>query len=100
MNNQTIARACETLISKNINMILKNERFYEHILDLPFEYVKNIFSSDDLALSNEHDLVSLIEKYLAHREKLPKLPEEDPSLDWSMLTTEEKENRQKLKEEE
>lgn len=70
------------------------------MLDLPFEYVKNIFSSDDLAVSNEHDLVDVINKYLAHREKLPLLPEEDPSLDWSMLNEAEKENRQKAKEEE
>ena len=59
-----------------------------------------IFTSDDLAVSNEHDLVNLIEKYLGHRENLSLLPEEDPSLDWSHLTTEEKENRQKAKDEE
>ena len=100
MGNATISKACETLISKNINMILKDENFNRHMLDLPFEYVKNIFSSDDLAVSNEHDLVELILKYLAHRDKLPLLPEEDPSLDWSMLTEAEKEARQKLKEEE
>jgi len=100
MNNVTISKACETLISKNINMILKDENFNRHMLDLPFEYVKNIFSSDDLAVSNEHDLVDVINKYLAHREKLPLLPEEDPSLDWSMLNEAEKENRQKAKEEE
>lgn len=100
MDNASIARACETLISKNINMILKDENFNRHMLDLPFEYVKNIFVSDDLAVSNEHDLVEIIIKYLAHREKLPLLPEEDPSLDWSMLTEAEKEARQKLKEEE
>lgn len=93
MNNKTISTACETLISKNINMILKDENFYRHILDLPFDYVKNIFSSDELAVSNEHDLVNLIEKYLAHRDKLPLLPEEDPSLDWSHLTPGEKEGR-------
>jgi hypothetical protein len=81
-------------------MIVKDENFYRHLLDLPFNYVKNIFSSDDLAVSNEHDLVDLIEKYLAHRDKLPILPEEDPSLDWSHLTEAEKENRIKAKEEE
>ena len=67
---------------------------------MPFENVKNIFSSDDLAISNEHDLVELLEKYLAHRDKLPLLKEEDPSLDWSMLNEAEKENRLKAKEEE
>jgi hypothetical protein len=79
---------------------LKDENFYRHILDAPFENVKNIFSSDDLAISNEYDLVSLIEKYLAHRDKLPLLAAENPSLDWSMLTEAEKEARQKAKEEE
>ena len=33
------------------------------------------------------------------REKLPLLPEEDPANDWSHLTAEEKEGRNKLKEE-
>lgn len=93
MDNKTIAKSCETLISKNINMILKDENFNRHMLDLPFDYVKNIFASDDLAVSNEHDLVELISKYLNHRDKLPLLPEEDPSLDWSMLTDAEKEGR-------
>jgi hypothetical protein len=100
MDNKKVAKACETLICKNINMILKDENFYRHILDMPFNYVKNIFSSDELSVSNEHDLVSLIEKYLIHRDKLPVLPEEDPSLDWSHLTETEKEGRQKTKEEE
>ena len=100
MNNEKISAACETLISKNINMIIKDDNFYRHILDFPFCCVMKIFTSDDLAVSNEHDLVNLIEKYLGHRENLSLLPEEDPSLDWSHLTTEEKENRQKAKDEE
>lgn len=100
MQNTTIAKACETLISKNINMIIKDENFYRHILDLPFDSVKNIFSSDDLAISNENDLVELIIKYLAHRDKLPLLKDEDPALDWSMLTEAEIEGRKKAQEEE
>jgi hypothetical protein len=36
---------------------------------------------------------------LTAREKLPLLPDEDPANDWSHLTAEEKEGRNKLKEE-
>jgi type I site-specific restriction endonuclease len=100
MDNKTLKKACETLISKNINNILKDENFYRHILDVPFENVKNIFASDHLAISNECDLVVIIEKYLAHRDKLPLLADEKPGLDWSMLTSAEKEAREKAKEEE
>ena len=44
-------------------------------------------------------MLGLFERYLKLREKLPLLPEEDPSQDWTHLTAEEKEGRNKLKEE-
>ena len=43
--------------------------------------------------------MDLFERYLKIREKLPLLPEEDPANDWSHLTPEEKEGRNKAKDE-
>ena len=50
-------------------------------------------------MSSEKVLSELIVKYLKHRDSLPPLPEEDPSLDWSNLSQEERENRKKQQEE-
>lgn len=79
--------------------ILGNEEETKFLLGLPFTYMQSLCSSNKLNISNEKSLVSLFEKYLAHRESLPLLKEEDPSQDWSNLTEEEKEARTKLQDE-
>lgn len=61
--------------------------------------MRSICCSNKLNIADEKDLVGLFEKYLAHRDNLPLLKEEDPSLDWSHLTVAEKEGRQKAAEE-
>ena len=70
-----------------------------HLLSLPHQQLKEFCESDKLEITNEKDLLDLFERYLKAREKLPLLPEEDPSQDWTHLTPEEKEGRTKLKEE-
>lgn len=69
------------------------------MLELPFKALEEFAKNDKLELTNEMDLLKLFERYLKIREKLPLLPDEDPANDWSNLTPEEKEGRNKLKEE-
>lgn len=61
--------------------------------------MKEFCESDKLEITNEKQLLDLFERYLKIREKLPLLPEEDPANDWSHLTPEEKEGRNKAKDE-
>jgi len=72
-----------------------SEEGSKFLMSLPFPYLKSICQSNKLQIKDENTLVGLFEKFLAHRESLPLLKEEDPSLDWSHLTEAEKENREK-----
>jgi hypothetical protein len=57
----------------------------------------SLCKSDALNIHNEYTLIEFIQKYLKHRDELPKLPEEEVKLDLSLLTDAEKESREKLK---
>ena len=54
----------------------------------------NLKWEKDGAKENEKIIVTLIEDYLKHREALPKLEEELPKKDYSILTEEEKKKRE------
>ena len=97
--NKTIAEACENLLQQNMEKILEQEEGTKFLLNLPFTYMKSICSSNKLTIKDEKALVGLFEKYLAHRDSLPLLKEEDPSQDWTHLTQEEKDARTKAQEE-
>jgi len=86
-------------LQQNLDSILKSEEGSKFLLGLPFSYMKSICQSNKLCISDEKQLVGLFEKYLAHRESLPLLKEEDPANDWTHLTEEEKEGRKKAQEE-
>ena len=75
---------------------MKCEEGNDFLLCIPYNYLKSLCSSNQLCISDEKELVTLFERYLEHREGLPLLPEEDPSKDWSHLTPEEKEAREKI----
>lgn len=62
---------------------------------LPFEEFYGIISSEDLNVSEEIEVVKVINKYLQHRANLP--PSEDEPVDLSHLTEEEKKNREEQK---
>ena len=53
-----------------------------------------MLQSDDLHVIDERIILELVEAYLLHRNALPPLPEEDPAKDWSMLTAEERKQRE------
>jgi len=57
----------------------------------------SLCKSDALNIHSENTLIEFIQKYLKHRDELPKLPEEEVKLDLSLLTDAEKEAREKLK---
>ncbi len=59
----------------------------------------SLCKSDALNIHSENTLIEFIQKYLKHRDGLPKLPEEEVQLDFSLLTDAEKEAREKLKNE-
>ena len=67
------------------------------MLNLPFDYIRNICDSNALSVSDEMSLVKLFDKYLTHRNGLPLLKEEDPSQDWSILNEEERKARDEAK---
>ena len=89
--------ACEVLIQQNFETILNNDEGSKFLLNLPMQYVKTICSSNSLNITDEMLLVKLFEKYLAHRDELPLLKEEDPSQDWSILNEEERKARTEAK---
>lgn len=64
--------------------------------------MRSICASNGLNIKDEYILVNLFERYLAHRDHLPKLPEEERKLDdfKDLLTPEEiKARDDKLEEE-
>lgn len=67
------------------------------LLNLPIKYFMSLCKSDALNIHSENTLIEFIQKYLKHRDGLPKLPEEEVRLDLSLLTDAEKEAREKLK---
>jgi len=97
--NEKIRRACENILYLQIDTVLKTEAASQHLVELPFQQLKEFCESDKLEITNEKQLLDLFERYLKSREKLPLLPEEDPANDWSHLTPEEKEGRTKAKDE-
>ena len=99
-DNEMMQKACEKILQKNIDKILSEEKGTQFMLNLPFKNMCSLCDANDLCVKSERSLLDLFEKYLKHRDTLPLLPEEDPSKNWDHLTAEEKENRNKLKEEE
>lgn len=63
-------------------------------MNLPCDSFKELCQADSLYIEHEKAVVSLIERYLKHREGLPLLDEENPMKDWTHLTEEEKKKRQ------
>ena len=69
---------------------------------MPYLHLIDILSSNKLAISNEGDLVKLVEDFIKYRKNKPnlkKLPEENPEKNpkfWDNLTKEEKEAREKI----
>ena len=59
-----------------------------------------MLQSDDLHVIDERIILELVEAYLLHRNALPLLPEEDPAKDWSMLTAEERKQREEQQQKE
>ena len=59
----------------------------------------SLCKSDALNIHSENTLIEFIQKYLKHRDGLPKLPEEEKILDLSLLTDSENEAREKVKNE-
>lgn len=59
----------------------------------------SLCKSDALNIHSENTLIEFIQKYLKHRDGLPKLPEEEKILDLSLLTDAENEAREKVKNE-
>ena len=96
-DNKAISEACEILLQQNFGTISKSEEGLQFMLNIPYKYMKSICQSNSLTISNESELVTLFEKYLNHRESLPILKEEDPSLDWSHLNEEERKAREEHK---
>ncbi len=93
--NDQVAEACGIIMLQNIDQVLSTEKGSTFILNLPFKYMKQICSNNNLNISSEKALSQLITKYLAHRDSLPPLAEETKAIDLSLLSPEEKEARQK-----
>ena len=99
--SEIIAEACRKIILKNMSSIIASEKGSEAIMNLPFRYMHALCESDGLKMASEQALASLIEKYLAHRDKIVTAPAAPPKPDFSGLTPEEKEAKEKeLKEKE
>jgi len=92
-DNPTVAKKCETFIDKHIDEILSTEDGTNFLLNLPIKYFMSLCKSDALNIHSENTLIEFIQKYLKHRDELPKLPEEEVQLDLSLLTDAEKEAR-------
>jgi hypothetical protein len=78
-NSKIIALACEELIQQSFSEIIKSEEGTKFLLGIPFSYMRSICCSNKLNIADEKDLIGLFEKYLAFRDNLPLLKEEDPS---------------------
>lgn len=53
-------------------------------MSLPFDKMYSLCSKSSLCVTDEGELVTLFTKYLAHRDALPLLAEEDPMRDWEL----------------
>ena len=84
-------------MDKHIDEILSTEDGTNFLLNLPIKYFMSLCRSDALNIHNENTLIQFIEKYLKHRDNLPKLQEEEVQLDLTLLTVPEKEAREKAK---
>lgn len=97
-----VSNACEQLMQQNFDEIASSASGAAFLLSLPYSQMKSLCASNSLNIKDEYILVDLFERYLAHRDHLPKLAEEERKLDdfKDLLTKEEIEARNKLKEEE
>ena len=89
----TVAKACELVILENIDQVMGTEKGSKFILNLPFKYMESFCSNNRLNVSSEYALAQLIENYLNHRDSLP--PLEEPKPDFSGLSPEEREAKEK-----
>jgi len=60
------------MIEKNINSILISEEGQNFLIMLPYHRLKEILSSNKLAMYNEGDLVKLIEDFIKYRQERSK----------------------------
>ena len=90
-----VSEACEKLIVADFKAI-QGTRDGTHFLNkLPYEYFHSICDSDDLGVDDEQTVLSAVEAYIAHRNLIqPVLDEEDPSKDMTFLTEEERARRE------
>lgn len=93
--NKALIDRCEELITEHFDTLSSNatDSTPTFLKDLPYERLKSVLSNDGLKVTQEKFVLSLIERYLKHRETLPPLPEEDPKNDWSLLNEDEKAKR-------
>ena len=61
--------------------------------DLPAKEFTQLCHAGALKVSDQTQIVQLVETYLNHRKHLPLLDEENPLKDWSILTEDEKKAR-------
>ena len=55
-----VSKACEDMLAKNIDQVLKTDSDVQLLVKLPFEYIWRLCSSDHICLSKEQALVDFI----------------------------------------
>lgn len=67
------------MIVSRFDDIIRSKTEGSIINDLPFEEFHDLVSSENLNVSEEYEVVKVINRYLNHRKTLPLLEEEDPA---------------------
>lgn len=62
------------LIAQNFDEIIKNNKDYEKILDLPFGSFKSLIAREDLYIEKEDPLLKMVIRYIKEREECPMNP--------------------------
>ena len=75
-DNKHIIDACETIIQSHIDRIMEDEKEAEFLYRLPAERMVSLFKANGLNCKDEMHLMDFYEKYLKHRDNLPRLKEE------------------------
>lgn len=66
------------LIVKEFDEIAKSQQGAEFLNKLPFDEFYELVNSDNLNVTEEINVVKIINKYLTHKATFPPLPQEDP----------------------
>jgi hypothetical protein len=59
-----------SILLKNFNKISKNLEEFKAILDLPYDLIKKILSSDELIVENEKQVCDIVVNYIKMRKSL------------------------------